>query len=99
MYNWGVDFEWDPEKARVNFKKHRVSFEEAMTAFYDPLAKVGHDPDHALGEDRYILIGHSQRSGLLFVVHVYQDVKEKIRLISARKATKKEKKDFEELSS
>ncbi len=92
-----MTFSWDPKKAKANFEKHKVSFEEASSVFYDPLAKVGHDPDHSDEEDRAILIGHSQRSNLLFVVHVYRDDSETIRIISARRATKKEKKDFEEL--
>ena len=74
-----------------------MSFDEAVTVFYDPLAKVGHDPDHSDEEDRYILIGHSLKSNLLFVVHVYQEDKDTIRIISARRATKRETKDFEDL--
>jgi uncharacterized DUF497 family protein len=92
-----MDFTWDPKKAKANLKKHKVSFEEAVTTFYDPLAKVGHDPDHSNQEDRYILIGHSQKSNLLFVVHAHRYNTETIRIISARKATKKEIKDFQEL--
>ena len=92
-----MTFRWDPKKAKANLKKHKVSFEEAVGVFYDPLAKFGHDPDHSDEEDRSILIGHSQKSNLLFVVHVYRDDTETIRIISARKATKKEIKDFEEL--
>jgi uncharacterized DUF497 family protein len=92
-----MNFSWDPKKAKANLEKHKVSFDEAVTTFYDPLAKVGHDPDHSDEEDRYILIGHSQKSHLLFVVHVYRDESENIRIISARKATKKEMKDFQEL--
>lgn len=92
-----MDFSWDPEKAEANLKKHKVSFEEAVTAFYDPLAKIADDPDHSEEEDRYILIGYSQKSSLLFVVHVYKESTDLIRIISARKATKKEKKTFEEL--
>jgi uncharacterized DUF497 family protein len=67
--------------------------------FYDPLAKISNDPDHSVSEDRYILIGHSSRKNLLFVVHVYKENSELIRIISARKATKHEKKDFEEIAS
>lgn len=92
-----MDFSWDPKKAKANFKKHGVSFEEAATVFYDPMAKAGPDPDHSDQEDRFILIGHSQKNNLLFVVHVYKETSETIRIISARKATKKEKRDFEEL--
>jgi hypothetical protein len=61
------------------------------------LAKSAQDPDHSDQEDRFILIGHSQKNNLLFMVHVYKENSETIRIISARKATKKEKRDFEEL--
>jgi uncharacterized DUF497 family protein len=60
-----MDFKWDSQKAKANLEKHRVSFEEAATVFYDPLAKLGHDPDHSEDEDRYILIGHSQKNMIL----------------------------------
>ncbi len=92
-----MNFSWDSKKAKANFAKHKVSFEEAVTVFYDPLAKVAHDPDHSEVEDRFIMIGHSKKSNLLFVVHVYRNDSETIRIISARRATKKETKDFEEL--
>ena len=92
-----MNFKWDTEKAKVNLEKHKVTFEEAMTVFYDSFAKLGHDPDHSNDEDRFILIGHSQKSNLLFVVHVYLEKQDTIRIISARKATKKEKRDYEEL--
>ncbi len=92
-----MDFKWDSRKAEANLKKHGVSFEEASTAFYDPFAKLGHDPDHSDEEDRFILVGHSQKNNLLFVVHVYKENESTIRIVSARKATKKEKTDFEEL--
>jgi uncharacterized protein len=81
-----MDFTWDPKKSELNLKKHKVSFEEAVTVFYDPLAKTAHDPDHSNDEERFIIIGHSHKENT-----------ETIRIISARKATKKEKKDFEEL--
>ncbi len=90
-------FKWDSKKAKANLDKHGVTFEEASTVFYDPLAKLGHDPDHSEQEDRFILIGHSQRNNLLFVVHVYKESENIIRIISARKATKKEKNDFENI--
>jgi len=54
-----VEFEWDPEKAKRNYKKHRVSFEEAVTVFYDPLSATFADPDHSVGERRFITIGFS----------------------------------------
>jgi len=74
-----------------------VSFQEAVTVFYDPLAKLAEDPDHSADEDRFILIGHSRRHNLLFVVHVHREGSDAIRIISARKATAKERKDFEEI--
>jgi uncharacterized DUF497 family protein len=92
-----MKFTWDPQKAKLNENKHGVSFEEASTVFYDPFAKLGHDPDHSEQEDRYILIGHSQASNLLFVIHVYAENENTVRIVSARKATKKEKHDFENL--
>ncbi len=98
MYNKQVNFSWDPKKAASNRRKHRVSFEEALTAFYDPLAKISDDPDHSDKEGRLILIGHSRQSNLLFVVHVHRENDDEIRIISARKATAKERKDFEELA-
>jgi uncharacterized DUF497 family protein len=82
-----VQFEWDPDKAAINWKRHRVSFEEAVEAFFDPQAVDDFDPEHSLEESRFNLIGLSSRR-LLFVV--YTEVrKEVIRLISARKAEKK----------
>ena len=91
-----MNFTWDPKKEKYNIQKHKVSFTEAVTVFYDPLAKIASDPDHSTEEDRYILIGHSQRSHLLFVVHVYRSENDTVRIISARKATRKETKDFQE---
>ena len=95
MYIKWVDFEWDPKKDKANIQKHGVSFREAVTVLYDPLAKVAPDPDHSDEEDRFILIGHSQRSHLLFVVHVYRSENGTVRIISARKATRKESRDFQ----
>ena len=92
-----MNFVWDPSKAKSNFQKHRVSFAEAVTVFYDPLAKIASDPDHALEEERFILIGHSKKNHLLFVVHVYRSNGDTIRIISARKATKKESRDFRDM--
>lgn len=92
-----MKFDWDDKKANLNLKKHKISFKEALTVFFDPLAKLAIDPDHAEVENRMILIGHSQASNLLFVVHIYKDNEDVIRIISARKATKKEKKDYSQL--
>jgi len=92
-----MKFTWDPNKAKDNLKKHKVGFEEAVSVFHDPLAKIADDPDHSKNEERFLLIGHSSKENLLIVIHVYKEEKETIRIISARKATKKEKRDFEEI--
>ncbi|SRR6266446_1241794 len=86
-------FEWDPAKAVANLERHGVSFEDAVTAFQDPLAKVHPDPDSE-SEPREILIGHSAERHLLLVA--FTDRQGKIRLISARKVTWRERRDYEE---
>jgi uncharacterized DUF497 family protein len=83
-------FSWDPEKARSNLKKHGVSFEEAKTVFYDENARLINDPDHSENEDRFILLGLSQKFRLVTVCHCYRSEGSVIRIISARKATKTE---------
>ena len=80
-------FEWDPEKARRNVAKHGVSFEEAATAFGDPLSLTILDPDHSEEEDRFILLGQTYAGRLVVVVHT--DRGENIRVISARLATRR----------
>lgn len=97
MYNKIMKFEWDPQKASANLNKHGVSFQEAVTVFYDSLAKITFDPDHSEDEHRQILIGYSNQRRLLFVIHILFEENDKIRIISARKATKRERKDFENL--
>jgi uncharacterized protein len=87
-------FDWDDQKARVNERKHGVSFEEAQTVFYDENARLRYDTDHSLDEERYILLGISNMLRLLVVCHVYREEKEIIRIISARKATKQESKQY-----
>lgn len=87
-------FEWDPNKAKENLETHGVSFDEASTAFRDTLSLAIYDPLHSEDEDRFVLIGSSHRSRLLVVVHT--DRGDKIRLISARKASKKEREQYEE---
>jgi uncharacterized protein len=87
------EFEWDDEKAKSNVKKHGVSFEEAATIFNDPKIATISDPDHSEDEERYVSLGMSVIMRLLIVAHTYRTVK--IRLISARKATKAEKKHYE----
>jgi uncharacterized DUF497 family protein len=86
-------FEWNPEKARRNLKKHGVSFDEAVTAFYDPLSATFDDPDHSDEEQRYITIGFSSQGRLLVVGHTERG--EIVRIISARRATAHERKKHE----
>jgi len=87
-----MHFEWDEEKALKNQQKHGISFGEALTCFYDPQQVAFYDPDHSEDEDREILIGHSNQGHLLLVSYTLRD--EAIRLISARKATEREAKDY-----
>ena len=87
-------YEWNPEKARRNLRGHGVSFEEAATVFLYPLATTYPDPDHANEEDREITIGYSTKHRLLFVSHVQR--RNRTRIISAREATRKERKQHEE---
>ena len=87
-------FEWDPEKARTNVAKHGVSFDEACTVFRDPLSFTIGDPLHSEDEDRFVLIGCSCRSRLLVVVHTERG--DRIRIISARPATRRERLRYEE---
>jgi uncharacterized protein len=83
-----LSFEWDPSKARSNAARHRVTFEEARSAFADPNGLVIDDPDHSQDEERFILLGLSYGMRLLVVSHVFRH--ETIRIISARKATPRE---------
>lgn len=91
-----IHFEWDPAKNRSNKKKHGLSFEEASTCFFDPMHILIQDPDSSDVEDRLILIGMSGKSRLLVVVHLDRD-SNLIRLISARKASRSERKQYEEV--
>ncbi len=92
----GIEFEWDPEKAKRNLKKHQVSFNEAATVFGDPLSMTFYDPDHSVDENRYITMGLSNLGKLLMVSHIDRD--NRIRIISARKATRRERRYYEEQS-
>lgn len=83
-------FEWDPNKNEINKRKHHISFEEAQSVFYDDAAKVIDDPEHSAEEDRFIILGLSKRANLLVVCHCYRASESVIRIISARKATKRE---------
>jgi len=89
-----VKFEWDPAKATANLRKHRLSFEEAATVFLDPLAVSGPDPDHSVGEDRYVTFGMSSLGKLIVVAHMHRPGS--IRIISARRADRWERKMYEE---
>jgi len=87
-------FEWDPDKAEANRRKHGVSFEEASTAFGDPLSLTVGDPDHSEDEERYVLIGTTFRNRLVVVVHT--DREGATRLISARMAEPRERRRYEQ---
>ncbi len=86
-------YEWDEKKAKENLRKHKVSFEEAETVFDDPLSITVADPDHSTDEERWIDIGTSKKKQILVVV--YTEREKKIRIISARKATRAERKKYE----
>ncbi|HZE96099.1 MAG TPA: BrnT family toxin [Planctomycetota bacterium] len=87
-------FEWDPGKSRSNLKKHRVSFEEARTVFFDEGALVASDPDHSAGEDRFLIVGFSVRLRVLLVCFYERGEGDVIRIISARRATRKEQRRY-----
>jgi uncharacterized DUF497 family protein len=89
-----LEFEWDKEKAKINLEKHNIAFEEAITVFDDEFAAFLSDPNHSRKEERFILIGYSKNNNLLFVS--FTDRNDRIRIISARKATKNERKRHEE---
>lgn len=89
-----LTFEWDEKKAAENLRKHQISFREGATIFNDPLIATMLDPDHSEAEDRYLSLGHSSQGHLLVVS--YTQRQDNIRLISCRKATRKERKKYEE---
>ena len=89
-----VTFEWDARKASANFKKHGVTFEEASSVFFDPLATTYPDPDHSLDERREITLGYTMKKDLVFVSHCERG--ERIRIIGARPATRAERRKHEE---
>ena len=91
-------FDWDERKNRVNRTKHGVWFEEAQSVFHDPHARLfyDYDPEHSEGEDRFILLGVSSAARTLVVIHCYRGSDSMIRIISARKATRKELRFYEE---
>jgi uncharacterized DUF497 family protein len=90
-----LQFEWDPAKAAANARKHRVTFPEAMTAFADPLGGVIDDPAHSVGEARFILLAESSRRRLL-AVSFTELAPDRVALISARLATRAERRTYEE---
>ena len=85
-----ISFEWDPAKATANLRKHQVSFDEARSVFYDEFAVQFFDEEHSTEEDRFLLLGMSTGSKLLIVCHCEREDGEVIRIISARKATRRE---------
>lgn len=91
-----IRFEWDENKNEINKKKHKISFEEAKTVFYDEEALLIDDPEHSQEEERFIILGLSKKANLLVVCHCYRASDTVIRIISARKATKSETKQYNE---
>ena len=91
-------FEWDPLKAKENLRKHRISFERAATIFYDLHARSIFDTEHSEDEDRWVTLGMDSGGNLLVVIHTFHvidDSSRRIRIISARKATRKETRQYE----
>ena len=89
-----ITFVWDDRKNQENQRKHGISFEEATTIFSDENARLIHDTELSQSEDRFILLGFSAKLRILVVVHAYRQEKQEIRIISARKATPKERKQY-----
>tara|TARA_Y100001934_G_scaffold253685_1_gene318911 strand:- start:3364 stop:3726 length:363 start_codon:yes stop_codon:yes gene_type:complete len=90
-----LKFDWDLAKAQSNINKHGISFDEASTVFYDELARLIPDPDSSNLEERFIILGQSKNQKLLVVCHCYRDEEQVIRIISARRADKHERKSYE----
>ena len=88
-----MKFEWDKDKERRNKRKHAISFDEAVTVFYDPLSATFADPDHSIEEDRFITVGYSSQGRLFVISHTER--RDTIRIISARPATVSERKRHE----
>jgi uncharacterized DUF497 family protein len=91
-----IRFAWDENKNRINQARHKISFEEAKTVFYDMRAVVIDDPEHSKEEERFIILGFSKAANLLVVCHCYKEAESVIRIISARKASKSETKQYME---
>ena len=92
-----IKFEWDENKNLINRKKHKISLEEAQTVFFDTEALIIDDPEHSMDEDRFIILGLSRKANLLVVCHYYRESDTTIRIISARKATSTESKQYYKL--
>jgi uncharacterized DUF497 family protein len=92
-----INFTWDNDKAETNQRKHGISFDEAKTTFNDDFGRMIFDPDHSESEDRFILLGMSCSLKILTVCHCYRCNDSEIRIISARKATKKETSQYRRL--
>jgi uncharacterized DUF497 family protein len=93
----GISFEWDRRKAAANRRKHGVSFEEAIPVFGDPLARIFDDPEHSASDPRELIVGHCARRVLLVVCFVQRG--DQVRIFSARRATRQERRDYEEGTS
>ena len=92
-------FEWDPVKAKENLKKHRISFERAAEIILDPLAVTVRDDEHSEGEERWVTLGKDRRGSILLLIHTFSEITAeecRIRIISARKANKRETRQYEE---
>jgi uncharacterized DUF497 family protein len=89
-----ISFIWDKKKSEENHKKHKIAFEEAQTVFADPNARMIFDPEHSDDEDRFVILGISSDLRLLVVCHCYREDGMIVRIISARKATKQEHKQY-----
>lgn len=89
-----IKFGWDAVKAASNKKKHKISFEEAQTVFFDRNAILIHDPDHSHNEERFVILGMSSVARLLVICHCFRQKDSRIRIISARKATRKESTNY-----
>lgn len=92
----GITFSWDEKKDKINQNKHGISFDEAKTVFADEYGRLIPDPEHSVDEDRFILLGLSCQLQLLMVCHCYREKDDIIRIISARKASKTETKQYKE---
>jgi uncharacterized DUF497 family protein len=89
-----LTFEWDDRKNRANLKKHRISFEEAQTVFFDESAIEFFDPDHSRNENRFLLIGRSFKLRILIISYCYRSQEKVIRIISSRLATRRERRIY-----